>query len=118
MKDTASVGVGLRQIYSSGRRSHHPNDAPRPINLKSNYRAEERVPLPPAAVAVAEGREGQRPGRWRLEERTRLPNRLVVAAARVGKPKISNLDSIDAEYAAILYLYVSINKGVLLVRYY
>ena len=28
MKDNACVGVELRQIYLSGRRSHHPNDAP------------------------------------------------------------------------------------------
>jgi hypothetical protein len=27
MKDTAGMGVELRQIYSSGRRSHHPNGA-------------------------------------------------------------------------------------------
>ena len=50
MKDTAGVGVELRQIYSSGRCTHHPNDAPRHTKPKPNYRAEERdspsLPLP------------------------------------------------------------------------
>ena len=58
MKDTAGVGVELRQIYSSGRRSHHPNDAPRPTNPKPNYRAEERGPpslLPPEQQPKGEG---------------------------------------------------------------
>ena len=44
MKGTFGVGVELRQIYSSGRRSHHLNDAPRPTNPKPNYRMEERGP--------------------------------------------------------------------------
>jgi hypothetical protein len=49
MKDTAGVGVEPSQIYSSGRRSHHPNGAPRPAkpNPRSNnmhpYRTYVRI---------------------------------------------------------------------------
>jgi hypothetical protein len=31
------VGVKFRQIYLSGRRSHHPNDAPQQIDPNPNY---------------------------------------------------------------------------------
>ena len=61
MKDTAGVGVELKQIYSSGRRSHHPNGAPRPTEPKPNYRAEERGPLslpPPEQQTEGEGTGG------------------------------------------------------------
>ena len=50
MNGIADVEMKLRQIYSFGRRSHHPNDTPRPTNPKPNYRTEERGPpslLPP-----------------------------------------------------------------------
>jgi hypothetical protein len=40
MKDTADVGVELRQIYSSGRRSHHPNGTQRPAKPNPNYRGD------------------------------------------------------------------------------
>jgi hypothetical protein len=45
MKDTAGVGVELMKIYSFERRSHHPNDAPRPIKPNPNYKAERPDPL-------------------------------------------------------------------------
>ena len=86
MKDTAGVGVELRQIYSSGRRSHHPNDAPRPTNPKPNYRAEERGPpslLPPEQRQEGEGASAPAGGdRWK--EIASLVAWLL-AAARVGK---------------------------------
>jgi hypothetical protein len=56
MKDTASVGVELRQNYSSGCRSHHPNGAPRPAKPNSNYRAER--PDPPSLL-LPEQAEGE-----------------------------------------------------------
>jgi hypothetical protein len=55
MKDTAGVGVELRQIYSSGRRSHHPNGAPRPTKPNPNYRAERPDPPSPPPPEQAEG---------------------------------------------------------------
>jgi hypothetical protein len=56
MKDTAGVGVELRQIYSSERRSHHPNGAPRPAKPNPNYRAER--PDPPS-LPLPEQAEGE-----------------------------------------------------------
>jgi hypothetical protein len=55
MKDTAGVGVELRQIYSSRRRSHHPNGAPRPAKPNPNYKAERPYPLSPPPPEQAEG---------------------------------------------------------------
>ena len=37
-------GIGAESDYSSGRRSHHPNNAPRPAILNPNYIAEESDP--------------------------------------------------------------------------
>lgn len=85
MKDTAGVGVGLRQIYSSGRRSHHPNGARRPTNPNPNYRAEERGPpsLLPPEQPEGEGASAPAGGdRWK--EIASLVAWLV-AAARVGR---------------------------------
>ena len=39
MKNTAGVGVELRQIYSSRRRSHQPNGAPRPTKPNRSYQS-------------------------------------------------------------------------------
>jgi hypothetical protein len=55
MKDTAGVGVELRQIYSSGHHSHHPNSAPRPTKLNPNYRAGRPDPSSPPPPEQAEG---------------------------------------------------------------
>jgi hypothetical protein len=46
MKDTAGVGVELRHIYSSGRRSHHTNGAPRPAKPNLTTERGDRI-LPP-----------------------------------------------------------------------
>ena len=59
MKDTAGVGVELKQIYLSECHSHHySNGVPRPVKSKPNYRAEERGPpslLPSEQQAEGEG---------------------------------------------------------------
>ena len=58
MNDTAGVGVDLKQIYSSKRRSHHPNSAPQSAKPNPNYRAEKRGPsslLLPEQQAEGEG---------------------------------------------------------------
>jgi hypothetical protein len=44
VKDAAGVGVELRQIKSSSRRSHHPNNMPQYTD--PNYRQMKRGPLP------------------------------------------------------------------------
>jgi hypothetical protein len=44
MKAAADMEVEFRQIYSSGCRSHHPNDTPQQAN--PNYKMEERGPSP------------------------------------------------------------------------
>ena len=73
----------LWQIYSSARRSHHPNNTPRPAIPNANYRAEEPDPLLPAAEAVGEGSGDNR--RWRWGDKTnRLPNQLSPAARSNG----------------------------------
>jgi hypothetical protein len=80
------VGVKLRQIYSSGHRSHHPNSAPRSINPNPNYRAEERGPpslLPPEQQSEGEGVSALA-GEDRWKEIASLLAWLV-AAARAGK---------------------------------
>ena len=86
MKDTAGMGVKLRQIYSSMRRFHHPNNAPRPTNPKPNYRAEERGPpslLPPEQRLEGKGASAPAGGdRWK--EIASLVSWLL-AAARIGK---------------------------------
>ena len=74
MKDTAGVGVELKQIYLSGRRSHHPNDAPRPTKPNPNYRAEEPDPLP----------SRRRSSRWRERRSARTP-------AEIGQKRITSL---------------------------
>jgi hypothetical protein len=92
MKDTAGVGVELRQIYSSGRRSHHPNGAPRPAKPNPNYRAERPDPPspPPPEQAGGEG-TSTADGDW-VEEGGRLPDRL---AARSGNASsATNVDDI------------------------
>jgi hypothetical protein len=59
------VGVELRQIYSSGRRSHHPNDAPRPTKPNPNYRVERPDPPSPPPPEQAEGeRTSTADGDW------------------------------------------------------
>jgi hypothetical protein len=77
MKNNASVGVELRQIYSSGRRSHHPNGAPPPAKPNPNYKAEERGPPslpPPEQQTEGEGTSTNAGGdRW---QKFRLPDRL------------------------------------------
>jgi hypothetical protein len=56
MKNTASVGVDLRHIYSSGRRSHHPNGVPGPAKPNPNYRTERlHPPFLPLPDQHAEG---------------------------------------------------------------
>jgi hypothetical protein len=58
VKVVADVGVELRQIYLSGRHSHHPNDAPQQKSPNPNYRTEERdPPLSPATGAAKGERE-------------------------------------------------------------
>ena len=57
MKDTAGVGVELSQIYLPGRRSHHPNNAPRPTKPNPNYIAEERGP--PSLLPSEQQAEGE-----------------------------------------------------------
>ena len=77
MKDTAGVGVELRQIYLTGRRSHHPNNAPRPTKPKPNYIAEE--PDPPSLPPPEQQAEGEGPARLLVEigwKSDRLPDRL------------------------------------------
>ena len=78
MKVIAGVGVELRQIYLSGRRSHHPNDAPcqklsnpnyhpkrgTPPSCRRSGKRKERGPaLPP--VASGGGGGGARAGKAR-----------------------------------------------------
>jgi hypothetical protein len=75
MKDTAGVGVELRQIYSSRHRSHHPNGAPRPAKPNPNYRAERLDPPFPPPPEQAEG-EGTSTAGGDWVERRRLPDRL------------------------------------------
>jgi hypothetical protein len=65
MKDTVSVEVELRQIYLSGRRSHHPNSPPWPTKANPNYRAKRADSLPVAAGAAGGGRGGQHERRCR-----------------------------------------------------
>jgi hypothetical protein len=36
MKVVAGVGIEVRQIYSFGHRSHHPNDTPQQIDPNPN----------------------------------------------------------------------------------
>jgi hypothetical protein len=46
VKIAAGVGVKLRQIYLSRRRSHHPNDAPQQTIPNPKYKTEEWDPPP------------------------------------------------------------------------
>jgi hypothetical protein len=60
LKVIADMGVELRQIYSLGRRSHHPNNALK-INLTLTTLPKRRneVLLPPATTAgAASGERG------------------------------------------------------------
>jgi hypothetical protein len=79
-----SRGLVLPKVYSSGRRSHHLNDAPRPAKPNPNYSA-ERPDLPsppPSEQAEGEGTStdttGDRAERgllyrpWRLGQGTKL----------------------------------------------
>jgi hypothetical protein len=67
MKDTAGVGVELRQIYSSGRRSHHPNGAPQPAKPNPNYKAERPDPPSPPPPEHAKGERTSTAGGNRVE---------------------------------------------------
>jgi hypothetical protein len=75
VKDTAGVGVKLRQIYLSGRRSHHPNGAPRPTKPNPNYRAERPDPPPHRRRSRRRERGPARPVEIGWKGR-RLPDRL------------------------------------------
>jgi hypothetical protein len=58
VKVAVGVGVEVRQIYSSGRRSHHPNDATQQKNPNPNTKTEKQGPsslLPPERPTEGEG---------------------------------------------------------------
>jgi hypothetical protein len=65
VKVAAGMGVEVRQIYSAGRRSRHPNNAPHQTDPNPNYSAEEQGP--PSSCRWSGGGKGDGCSRWRLE---------------------------------------------------
>ena len=84
MKDTVGVGLELRHIYFPGRRSHHPNNAPRQNYPNPNFHAERRKRGPPSLLPPEQQAEEEGTSPFVGGDRGRKKELLPCLAARSG----------------------------------